>query len=43
MPWIEIHGNTYKKHAFVVADYPLLPHFMVSLTTVACELLYCKI
>ena len=45
MPRIEIHGNIYKKHAFVMADYPFLPHFMIPLTTVtvACEFLYCKI
>ena len=28
MPWIEIHGIIYKKQAFVVADCPLLPHFV---------------
>ena len=33
------------KHAFVVADYLFLPHFIIPLTTVtvACEFLYCKI
>lgn len=28
MPWIEINGITYKKHAFVVSDCFVLPHFV---------------
>ena len=41
MPWVEIHGNTYKKHAFVVADCPFLPHFLCIIDIVVTNRLEC--